>query len=109
MNFNDYLQSQPAEYHSWIKLIHEYIKSDYPECSFSLSYQIPTYHLDSIFMIHFAVYKNHIGLYPGPKTLMKHHNLLSGYRSSKGAIQVPKIEPLPFELIKILIESNIKD
>lgn len=109
MTFNDYLHSQPTEYHSWIKLIHEFVYSNYPECSFSLSYQIPTYHINKKFMIHFAVYKNHIGLYPGPKTLLKHHDLLSGYRSSKGAIQVPKLEPLPYELIKILIESNIKD
>jgi uncharacterized protein YdhG (YjbR/CyaY superfamily) len=108
-NLEQYMQSQPTENHAWIQMIHEFITSDYPECAFSLSYQIPTYYLDKKFMIHFAVYKNHIGLYPGPKTLLKHHDLLSGYRSSKGAIQVPKIEPLPFELIKTLIESNIKD
>jgi uncharacterized protein YdhG (YjbR/CyaY superfamily) len=109
MNFEQYLQTQPTEYHSWIEAIHDFINLNYPECTFSLSYQIPTYHLDKKFMIHFTVYKNHIGLYPGPKTLLKHHNLLSGYRSSKGAIQVPKAEPLPFELIQILIESNLKD
>lgn len=109
MNIEHYLQSQPTDNHSWIQSIHEFITLVYPDCTFSLSYQIPTYYLDKKFMIHFAVYKNHIGLYPGPKTLLKHHDLLSGYRSSKGAIQVPKIEPLPFELIKTLIESNIKD
>lgn len=109
MNIEHYLQSHPLDNHSWIQSIHEFITSQYPECIFSLSYQIPTYYLGKKFMIHFAVYKNHIGLYPGPKTLLKHHDLLSGYRSSKGAIQVPKIEPLPFELIKTLIESNIKD
>jgi len=109
MNIEHYLLSQPSENHSWILAVHGFITTEYPECMFSLSYQIPTYHLDKKFMIHFAVYKNHIGLYPGPKTLLKHHDLLSGYRSSKGAIQVPKIEPLPFELIKTLIESNIKD
>jgi uncharacterized protein YdhG (YjbR/CyaY superfamily) len=109
MNFEQYLQTQPTEYHSWIETINDFININYPECIFSLSYQIPTYHLGKKFMIHFAVYKNHIGLYPGPKTLLMHHNLLSGYRSSKGAIQVPKVSPLPFELIQILIESNIKD
>lgn len=109
VNFEQYLKKQPDENRYWIELINNFIKYNYPETTFSLSYQIPTYHLNKKFMIHFAVYKNHVGLYPGPKTLLKHHDLLTGYRKSKGAIQVPKIEPLPFELIKTLIDSNLKD
>lgn len=109
MNFEQYLETQSTENRYWLESLNNFIKLNYPGTSFSLSYQIPTYYLKKKFMIHFAVYKNHIGLYPGPKTLLKHHDLLTGYRNSKGAIQVPKIEPLPFELIKTLIESNLND
>jgi uncharacterized protein YdhG (YjbR/CyaY superfamily) len=109
MNFEQYLVSQPDEYQPWIKIIHDMIMESYPSCVFSLLYQIPTYKLNGVFMIHFSVFKHHIGLYPGPQTIEMHHHLLSGYRSSKGAIQIPKIHPIPFKLIKTLIQTNLKD
>ncbi|MBS3971464.1 MAG: DUF1801 domain-containing protein [Erysipelotrichia bacterium] len=107
--FEQYLQSQPVENHAFIQELHKTIMSWVPECEFSISYQIPTYKKDSKLLIHFHVYKNHIGLYPGPQTILKHHHELSGYRSSKGAIQIPRSEPFPYELLKKLIMTNLKD
>jgi uncharacterized protein YdhG (YjbR/CyaY superfamily) len=107
--FEQYLHSQPVENHVIIQELHETIMSWVPECEFSISYQIPTYKRGSKLLIHFHVYKNHIGLYPGPDTILIHHQELSGYRSSKGAIQIPRSEPFPYELLKKLIMTNLKD
>jgi uncharacterized protein YdhG (YjbR/CyaY superfamily) len=32
----------------------------------TISYQIPTFKLNNRNLVHFAVYKNHIGFYPAP-------------------------------------------
>lgn len=108
-DFNTFLLEQPLDQQSIIQDIHSNIMSWYPECDFSLSYSIPTYKLNKKLLIHFNVYKHHVGLYPGPETLLKHHDLLSGYRSSKGAIQIPRQHPFPFELLKLLCDTNAKD
>lgn len=108
-DFNTFLQEQPLDNQPIIQEIHTTIMSWYPECDFSLSYSIPTYKLNKKLLVHFNVYKHHIGLYPGPETLLKHHELLSGYRSSKGAIQIPRQQPFPFDLLKALCDSNAKD
>jgi uncharacterized protein YdhG (YjbR/CyaY superfamily) len=108
-NINQYLQSQPIENHEVIQELHNTILTWFPNCEFSLSYQIPTYKIETKLLIHFHVYKHHIGLYPGPETILKHHQELSGYRSSKGAIQIPRNQAFPYDLLRKLIESNLKD
>jgi uncharacterized protein YdhG (YjbR/CyaY superfamily) len=108
-NFNHYLQIQPIENQAIIQQLHNTIMTWFPTCEFSLSYQIPTYKMNSTLLIHFHVYKHHIGLYPGPETILKHHQEVLGYRASKGAIQIPRNQAFPYDLLKLLIESNIKD
>ena len=50
-------------------------------------------------IIHFAPAKKHIGLYPGAEAVAFFAPLLTGYKTSKGAIQLPNDRELPLELI----------
>lgn len=50
-------------------------------------------------IIQFAIFRNHIGLYPGPEAVAVFADRLQEYRTSKGAIQLPYDRPLPLELI----------
>ena len=40
-------------------------------------------------LIHFAAQKNHLGIYPGAEAMEYFDPRLSGYKTSKGAIQFP--------------------
>lgn len=48
-------------------------------------------------IIHFAAYKNHIGLYPGDKAIEYFVEQLKEYKTSKGAVQSPYKKPIPLE------------
>ena len=50
-------------------------------------------------IIHFAGFKNHAGLYPGPEAVLEFAERLTEYRTSKGTIQLPYSRPVPAELV----------
>jgi uncharacterized protein YdhG (YjbR/CyaY superfamily) len=68
---------------------------------------MPTFYLHEN-LVHFAVYKNHIGFYPGPEAIEVYHHRLEGYTYSKGAIQFPLDKPLPLEIIQEIVRYRIK-
>ena len=51
-------------------------------------------------IIHFAQMKHHIGIYPGGEAVEVFADRLKGYKTSKGAIQIPNDKDLPLDLIK---------
>lgn len=50
-------------------------------------------------LVHFAVFKNHIGFYPVPDTIIKSAKDVKFYKTSKGAVQFPLNGDLPEKLI----------
>jgi uncharacterized protein YdhG (YjbR/CyaY superfamily) len=60
-------------------------------------------------IVHFAAYKHHIRLYPGPKAIELFRNELTMYKTSKGTVHFPIDKPLPYELIRKMVEFNLKE
>ena len=78
--------------------VYETIRTVLPEAEERISWSMPTFWKGRN-IIHFAAAKNHIGLYPGPEAVEMFADRLSGYKTSKGAIQFPNNKELPLELI----------
>lgn len=89
------------------KLI-QVIKDAAPEAEEKISYQMPTFYLYGN-LVHFAAYKNHIGFYPTPSGIEAFKDELASYKGAKGSVQFPINEPMPFELIKKIVEFRVKD
>jgi uncharacterized protein YdhG (YjbR/CyaY superfamily) len=85
--------------HKLRKVIHETV----PEAGEKISYQMPTFTLNGN-LVHFAAYQNHIGFYPTPSAILAFSKEISGYKSSKGAVQFPIADPLPYELIREIVK-----
>ncbi len=73
----------------------------------TISYGMPTYRWHGN-LIHFARFKNHIGIYPGPTAIEAFSDRLTSFKTSKGAIQIPLDIPLPEDLIIDIIQFNIE-
>lgn len=73
----------------------------------TISYQMPTFRYNGN-LIHFAAFKNHIGLYPGPDVIQHFASELQAYKTSKGAIQIPLDKPLPKKLIESIVLYNVE-
>jgi uncharacterized protein YdhG (YjbR/CyaY superfamily) len=95
----DYISTFPKETQVILKKVRKTIKEAAPEASQKISYNIPTFFLSGN-LIHFAGFKNHIGLYPGPAAVKQFAKKLAKYKTAKGSIQFPLISPIPYDLIK---------
>lgn len=73
----------------------------------SISYWIATLKLNNKIVIHFAGFKNHIWIYPGPKTIEHFEKELINYKTSKWAIQFQLKDNINYELINKIAKYNI--
>lgn len=73
-----------------------------------ISYQIPAFTLKGDFLIYFAAYKKHIGLYPAPRGSEEFKEELAAYAGGKGTVQFPLDQPIPYGLIRRIVKFRIK-
>jgi len=88
--------------------LREVVKKAAPEAVETIKYKMPTFYLSGN-LVHFAAYKNHIGFYPTPSGITAFKKELTKYVTSKGAIQFPINQHLPFDLIKRIVEFRVNE
>lgn len=99
-NFDEYFSDFNKDIIEKLEKIRTEIKNEIPEVKECIKYAIPTFTFKNQNLIHFASYKNHIGIYPGAEAIIVFEKELENYKTSKGAIQIPLSSELPLELIK---------
>jgi uncharacterized protein YdhG (YjbR/CyaY superfamily) len=90
-----------------LKKVRETIRREAPLAQEKISYRMPTFYQGEN-LIHFAAMKHHIGLYPGAEAVAVFAPRLTKYKTSKGAIQFPLSEPVPYELIAEITRFRVK-
>lgn len=103
-----YIDSCPPQSQEHLKKLRNFILQEFPQLEEVISYKMPAYKLNGI-LIYFAGYKNHIGFYPTPSGVKNFENEIQRYKYSKGAIQFPIDEELPYNLLKKIILFRIKE
>lgn len=73
-----------------------------------ISYGMPAYRSSEL-IVWFAGYQRHIGFYPKSAAIVAFADALSGYKTSKGAIQFPLDKPLPVGLIKKIVRYRLNE
>ena len=102
--FTPYFETFPIQTQEKLNELYVTLKIAFPNANEVFKYAMPTF-CQKKNLIHFAAYKNHIGIYPGPSVISDLANDLSKYKTSKGAIQLPLDKDLPKELIyKIVLK-----
>ncbi|NLR68929.1 DUF1801 domain-containing protein [Chitinophaga varians] len=105
---DEYLATVPETSLQKAREIREIIRKAVPKATEVISYNIPAFKLNKV-LVWFAAYKSHVGFYPGGTAINVFQDDLTGYKTSKGAIQFPLDEPLPVSLINKIIKYRIKD
>jgi uncharacterized protein YdhG (YjbR/CyaY superfamily) len=80
-----------------------------PEAEEKFSYRMPAFTLDGRILVYIGAFKQHIGLYPpvtGDEKLMK---AVERYAGEKGNLRFPLDEPIPYDLIKRIVKSRVKE
>ncbi|MCR5795927.1 MAG: DUF1801 domain-containing protein [Solobacterium sp.] len=100
-----YINAQDEGIRERLHLVRNAIREAIPEAEECISYKMPTYRKGRN-IIHFAAAKNHIGIYPGPETIEAFADRLKGYKTSKGALQLPDSRELPLDLIREIAQYS---
>jgi len=94
-SIDGYISEFPDEVQEILKRLREVIRIAAPGAEERISYRMPTFVLHGD-LVHFAAFRNHIGLYPAPSGVEAFIPELSAYRSGKGSIQFPIDKPPPY-------------
>jgi len=105
---DEYIAAFPKDVQSIMEKLRKAIKEQAPQATEAISYQMPTFKLNGN-LVHFAAYKKHIGFYPTPSAIEAFTEKLSGYKTSKGAVQFPINKPLPIDLVKEMVTYRVKE
>ena len=95
---DEYIEKQPENIRILLNQVRNTISAILPDAVERISWSMPTY-WDKHNIIHFAAFKNHLGIYPGDKAILYFAEKLKDYKTSKGAIQFQYNEPIPLDLI----------
>lgn len=105
-SIDEYIAGFPTDVQTILQNIRRTIRDTAPEAEETIKYGIPTFTLQGN-LVHFAGYKRHIGFYPAPSGLEHFQEELSSYKSSKGAVQFPLDQPVPYELISRITKFRV--
>jgi len=105
---DEYIAGFPPDIQAILEKIRATIRDAAPDAEEAISYQMPTFRLKGN-LVHFAAYKNHIGFYPTPSGTAQFQQELSPYKSGKGSIRFPLDQPVPFDLIRKIVEFRVKE
>jgi len=105
-SIDEYIGTFPEDVQKMLEEVRATIKAAAPEAEEKISYQMPTFFLKGN-LIHFAAFKNHIGLYPTPSGTEAFKRELSIYQGAKGSVRLPIDKPLPLKLISRIVKFRV--
>jgi uncharacterized protein YdhG (YjbR/CyaY superfamily) len=105
---DEYIEGQPDEIRLILQKVRSVIQDAAPEATEKISYGMPTFFLHSN-LVHFAANKHHLGFYPAPSGLLAFPAEIAKYKSSKGAVQFPFNQPIPYELISEIVKFRVME
>jgi uncharacterized protein YdhG (YjbR/CyaY superfamily) len=108
-DIDEYIAGFPAAVQETLEKIRMTIRKAAPGAEETISYKIPTFNLNGGYLIYFAAYKKHIGLYPAPRGSKEFREELSGYEGGKGTVRFPFDKPIPYDLIRRIVKFRVKE
>jgi uncharacterized protein YdhG (YjbR/CyaY superfamily) len=107
-SIEEYHHDQSIENRTLLDQLRSIIREAAPKAEEVISYNMPAFKMKSV-LVYYAANKQHIGFYPTSSPIKVFADELSGYATSKGAIQFPIGKKLPASLIKKIVKFRIKE
>ena len=106
---DDYLTTIEPAKRQELERIRALAKQAVPEAEEAITYGMPTLKYRGKPFLGFDAHKQHIGVYPySGQVIETLTDQLKGYKTTKGAIQVPLDHPISEELLTHIIQLRLK-
>ena len=107
-SIDDFIARYPEEVQHVLNALREVIRQAAPGAEEAINYGIPTFRLHGN-LVHFSAYARHIGFYPAPSGIETFTEELAPYAQSKGAVKFPLDQPLPYDLVRRIVEFRVSE
>ena len=101
-----YIAATPPEVRIQLERVRSTIRKAAPRAQERMSYQMPAYFEDGV-LVYFGAFKRHIGLFP-PVRDAGLRAAVKPYAGPKGNLQFPLDQPIPFGLIRRIVQARIR-
>ncbi len=102
----EYIAEFPTDVQAILLKLRALVKEHAPQAEERISYRMPGYYLNGP-LVYFAAFKRHIGLFPTAADLGPLEAELAGYKRSKGTIQLPLAQPMPYDLVVRIVQYRV--
>jgi uncharacterized protein YdhG (YjbR/CyaY superfamily) len=107
-DIDGYISGFPKDVRRILQRIRATIRKEAPQAEEKISYRIPTFTLHGN-LVHFAAFKGHFGFFPTSSGISAFKHELSAYKWSKGSVQFPFDQPVPFGLITRIVKFRVRE
>ncbi|ANJ26149.1 iron chaperone [Agromyces aureus] len=97
---DEYLATFDGEAAERLAAVRATIREVLPYGEEKLRYDIPAISIRGRYWLHFAGWKQHIGLYPVPHTEGELEERIAPWRAAKDTVNLPYSKPLPLDLVR---------
>ena len=109
-----YLAAQDADAAATLQIVRERILQLVPEAEECISYGMPGYKImvgkKAKAFAGFAAFKNHLGYFPhSGQTIGRLGDKLSNYTTVLSGVHFERGEPLPLDVVKLLIDARMAE
>jgi uncharacterized protein YdhG (YjbR/CyaY superfamily) len=107
---DEYIGSHAPPVRRLLEHVRRTIRKALPDADEVIAYNMPTYKLHGVTILHFAGWKGHYSVYAATEpVLATFGNELQRYKIEKGTIRFPLSEPVPEKLIEGIAQLRFKE
>ncbi len=107
---DEYITTCEPQLQAVLQELRVFIKKHAPESTEKISWSMPTFFQNGN-LVHFFAHKKHIGFYPGANGIESFAAEFDamGLKHTKGGVQLPLGKPIPWELIRRIVEFRVRE
>jgi uncharacterized protein YdhG (YjbR/CyaY superfamily) len=103
----EYVATFPPKVQDALRALRDAIYETIPEATETIRYSMPAVMLNGHYVVHYAAWKHHIGLYPIPALPPDLEADVTPLRSTKDTLRLPHGTPIPTDLVKRLLAELV--
>src|ERR687893_2526134 len=100
---DDYVAALPEDARPVMEEVRRVVHRVVPGVAEKISYDMPTFVLDGLPLVHVAAWKKHIGLYPLPPMAAELAAAVAPYRAATDTMQLKYARPIPYDLVERVV------
>ena len=105
---DEYIDALPDGVQPLMQQVRRSIRTVVPHVGETISYSMPTFTLDGTPLVHVAVWKKHIGVYPLPEMDDALSRDVEPYRGTPDTLRLP-LDDVPFDLLERVVGAMVAE